>query len=247
MGRNKQHGKTRAESGQPQRDGAGSGRTMMRVGIYGRISTLDKGQDVDLQLGPLREYAQARGWTVYKEYIDEGVSGAKQRRPALDDLLHAARRREIDVILVWKLDRFARSLRHLILTLGELEAIGVAFVSLTENIDVTTPTGRLLVHILGALGEFERDLIRERVKAGLARARAKGKQLGRPRKVFHRDQVEKLRAQGLSYRKIGKQLGISPALALRLCRNGDTKKGGNSNVRKTRIGKRPQGPATRPV
>ena len=156
----------------------------MRVGIYGRINTLDKGQDVDLQLGPLREYAQARGWTVYKEYIDEGVSGAKQRRPALDDLLHAARRREIDVILVWKLDRFARSLRHLILTLGELEAIGVAFVSLTESIDVTTPTGRLLVHILGALAEFERDIIRERVKAGVARARSRGRQLGRPDRSF---------------------------------------------------------------
>lgn len=193
----------------------------MRVGIYARISTTDKGQDPEVQLGPLREYAQARGWTIYQEYIDQGISGAREQRPALDDLLHAARRREIDVILVWKLDRFARSLRHLILTLGELEALGVAFVSLTEAIDLSTPTGRLLVHVLGALGEFERALIGERVRAGVARARARGRPLGRPKKVFRRDQIEKLRAEGLSFRKIGEQLGISPALGLRISRNRD--------------------------
>ncbi len=191
----------------------------MRVGVYARESTTDKGQDPELQLGPLREFAQARGWTIYQEYVDHGVSGSTERRAALDDLLHAARRREVDVILVWKLDRFARSLRHLILTLGELEALGVAFVSLTESIDLTTPTGRLLVHVLGALGEFERDLIGERVRAGVARARAKGRQLGRPQKIFHRDQVEKLRAEGASFRQIGKQLGISPTLAHRLSQN----------------------------
>jgi DNA invertase Pin-like site-specific DNA recombinase len=191
----------------------------MRVGVYARVSTTDKGQDPELQLGPLREFAQARGWTIYQEYVDHGVSGATERRAALDDLLHAARRREVDVILVWKLDRFARSLRHLILTLGELEALGVAFVSLTESIDLTTPTGRLLVHVLGALGEFERDLIGERVRAGVARARAKGRQLGRPQKIFHRDQVEKLRAEGASFRQIAKQLGISPTLAHRLSQN----------------------------
>ena len=191
----------------------------MTVGIYARVSTTDKGQDPELQLGPLREFAQARGWTIYQEYVDHGVSGATERRAALDDLLHAARRREVDVILVWKLDRFARSLRHLILTLGELEALGVAFVSLTESIDLTTPTGRLLVHVLGALGEFERDLIGERVRAGVARARAKGRQLGRPQKIFHRDQVEKLRAEGASFRQIAKQLGISPTLAHRLSQN----------------------------
>ncbi len=201
---------------------AGSGRTMLRVGIYGRISTLDKGQDVELQLGPLREYASARGWIVHREYVDRGISGAKAQRPALDDLLQAARRRELDVILVWKLDRFARSLRHLILTLGELEALGVAFVSLTESIDFTTPTGRLLVHILGALGEFERDLIRERVKAGVARARARGRRLGRPQKIFRRDKVQQLRDLGMSFREIGKQLGISAALAFKLCRNEHT-------------------------
>lgn len=189
--------------------------------MYARISTTDKGQDPEVQLGPLREYAQARGWTMYREYVDKGISGAKERRPALDDLLQAARRREVDAILVWKLDRFARSLRHLILTLGELEALGVAFVSLTEAIDFTTPTGRLLVHVLGALGEFERDVVRERVRAGLAQARSRGRRLGRPQKVFHRDQVEQLRAQGMSFRQIGKQLGISPALALKLCRNRD--------------------------
>ncbi len=191
----------------------------MRVGIYGRISTTGKGQDPDVQLGPLREYALARGWTVYKEYVDGGISGAKERRPALDQLMADARRRVFDTVLVWRFDRFARSTSHLINALHEFRHLGIDFVSYQENLDTSSPLGEAMFTIIGAMAQLERDIIRERVKAGVARAKDKGKTLGRPRKVFHRDQVEKLRAEGLSFRQIGKQLGISPALAVRVCRN----------------------------
>ena len=192
----------------------------MRVGIYGRISTTDKGQDPEVQLDPLREYAFNRGWTVYQEYVDRGISGVKERRPALDQLMADARRRLFDTVLVWRFDRFARSTRHLINALHEFRHLGIAFVSYQENLDTSSPMGEAMFAIIGAMAQLERDITRERVKAGVARARARGKQLGRPRKVFHRDQVEQLRAEGLSFRQIGKQLGISPALAHRLYRNG---------------------------
>ncbi len=191
----------------------------MRVGIYARVSTTDKGQDPELQLGPLREHALARGWTIHKEYVDDGISGAKERRPALDQLMADAKRRLFDAVFVWRFDRFARSTRHLINALHEFRHLGIAFISFQENLDTSSPMGEAMFAIIGAMAQLERDITRERVKAGVARARAKGRQLGRPRKVFHRDQVEKLRAEGLSFRKIGKQLGISPALALRLSRN----------------------------
>ena len=191
----------------------------MRVGIYARVSTTDRGQDPEVQLGPLREYASARGWAVHREYVDQGVSGAKERRPALDQLMADARRRLFDAVLVWRFDRFARSTRHLINALHEFRHLGIAFVSHQENLDTSSPLGEAMFTIIGAMAQLERDIIRERVKAGVARARARGRQLGRPRKVFHRDQVGRLRAEGLSFRQIGKQLGISPALALRLYRN----------------------------
>ncbi len=193
----------------------------MRVGIYGRISTTDKGQDPEVQLGPLREYAFNRGWTVYQEYVDRGISGVKERRPALDQLMADARRRLFDTVLVWRFDRFARSTRHLINALHEFRHLGIAFVSYQENLDTSSPLGEAMFSIVGAMAQLERDITRERVKAGVARARARGKQLGRPRKVFHRDQVEKLRAEGFSFRQIGNRLGISPALALTVYRDGD--------------------------
>jgi len=203
----------------------------MRVGIYARVSTTDKGQDPELQLGPLREHTLARGWTIHKEYVDDGISGAKERRPALDQLMADARRRLFDVVLVWRFDRFARSTRHLINALHEFRHLGIAFVSHQENIDTSSPVGEAMFSIVGAMAQLERDITRERVKAGVARARAKGRHLGRPRKVFHRDQVEKLRAEGLSFRQIGKRLGISPALALTVYRHGDyDEKGETSNV-----------------
>ncbi len=193
----------------------------MRVALYARVSTTDR-QDVDLQLVPLREYALARGWAVQGEYVDRGVSGAKERRPALDRLMTDARQRHFDVVLVWRFDRFARSTRNLVNALHEFRHLGIAFVSYQENLDTSSPMGEAMFAIIGAIAQLERDITRERVRAGVARARARGKQLGRPRKVFRRDQVEQLRSEGLSFRQIGKRLGISPALVLKLCRNEDT-------------------------
>lgn len=150
----------------------------MKIGLYARISTTDKGQDAELQLRDLRRYADARGWTIEGQYIDQ-CSGSKDRRPELDRLLDDARKRNIDGILVWRLDRFGRSLKHLINTLDELRSLGVSFISFSENLDLSTSTGKLLFYLLGAFAEFERNLIQERVMAGIANARAKGKRIGR--------------------------------------------------------------------
>ncbi len=193
----------------------------MRVALYARISTNDK-QDVELQLVPLREYALARGWAVQGEYVDRGVSGAKERRPALDRLMTDAKRRLFDAVLVWRFDRFARSTRHLVNALHEFRHLGIAFISYQENLDTSSPMGEAMFSIIAAIAQLERDIIRDRVKAGVNRARSRGKRLGRPKKIFRRDKVEKLRAQGLSFRRIAKQLGVSPALVLKLCRNEDT-------------------------
>src|SRR5712675_531203 len=149
----------------------------MKAAIYARVSTQD--QTCENQLIELRRYVQARGWTAV-EYVDRGVSGAKDRRPALDQLVTDARRRRLDVVVCWRLDRLGRNLKHLITLLEELQVLGVAFVSLAEGIDATTPAGKLQMHILGAIAEFERERIRERVLAGLRRARSQGKRLGRP-------------------------------------------------------------------
>jgi DNA invertase Pin-like site-specific DNA recombinase len=153
----------------------------VRVALYARVSTT-QGQTTENQLLELRRYAQARGWTIYREFLDEGVSGSKERRPALDAMLADAKRRRFDILLCWRLDRLGRNLRHLVTLLDELQAIGVSFVSLGEGIDCTTPAGKLQLHILAALAEFERERIRERVMAGLQRARTQGKRLGRPRR-----------------------------------------------------------------
>lgn len=150
----------------------------MKAAIYARVSTLD--QEPENQLQDLRRYVEARGWPA-AEYVDRGVSGAKDRRLALDRLLTDARRRRLDVLVCWRLDRLGRNLKHLITLLDELQALGVAFVSLAEGIDATTTAGKLQMHILGAIAEFERERIRERVLAGLQRARTQGKRLGRPR------------------------------------------------------------------
>ena len=153
----------------------------MKAAIYARVSTLD--QEPENQLQELRRYVEARGWTAV-EYVDRGVSGAKDRRPALDQLLADAKRRRFDVLVCWRLDRLGRSLKHLITLLDELQSLGVAFVILAEGIDATTPAGKLQMHILGAIAEFERARIVERVRAGLARRAAQGKPLGRPRQTI---------------------------------------------------------------
>src|SRR4249920_442836 len=152
--------------------------TLKRAAIYARVSTLE--QTSENQLAEVRRYVELRGWTIH-EYVDEGVSGSKDRRPALDALLRDAKRRRFDVVVCWRLDRLGRNLKHLITLLEDLQALGIAFVSLAEGIDATTPAGRLQMHILGAIAEFERERIRERVMAGLQRARANGQRLGRPK------------------------------------------------------------------
>src|SRR5688500_7445674 len=150
-----------------------------RAAIYSRVSTID--QTCENQILELRRYAEARRWTV-AEYIDNGISGTKERRPALDRLVADARRRRFDVLVVWRLERPGRELKHLILTLDEMPALGIAVSSLNEGIDTATPAGRLQLHLLAAIAEFERARIVERVRAGLARARTQGKRLGRPRR-----------------------------------------------------------------
>jgi DNA invertase Pin-like site-specific DNA recombinase len=188
----------------------------MRVAIYARVSTTGNGQSPEMQVRELREYCERRGWQFAGEYVDVGVSGSKESRPALNELLDAVRQRKCDVVLVWKLDRWARSLRSLVNSLADLEARGVAFVSLRDNVDLTTPSGRLMVQIIGAMAEFERSLIVERVRAGLRNARAKGKRLGRPRAIVDRSRLASLREGGCSWRTIARQLGCSARTARRI-------------------------------
>src|SRR5262245_42325601 len=181
-----------------------SGR-QVRAGLYARVSTLD--QAPENQLAPLRAYAAARGW-VATEFVDHGVSGAKERRPALDRLLADCRRRKLDAVVVTKLDRLARSTHHLVVLGRELEALGIELVVTEQALDTSTPAGRLLFAVLGAIAEFERDLIRERVVAGMRRARSQGVRVGRPKKHdLDPDQVAALRGQGLSLGEIGRRLG----------------------------------------
>ncbi len=158
----------------------------MRAALYARVSTTD--QQTENQLAELRTYAAARGWTI-EEYIDHGISGAKDRRPALDRLVADATRRRFDVLVVWRLDRLGRNLRHLVGLIEDLHALGIAFVSLGEGIDATTPAGKLQLHVLAALAEFERGRIAERVRAGLSRAKANGIRLGRPVADIPADQL----------------------------------------------------------
>lgn len=189
-----------------------------RVALYARVSTSNGNQDPEMQLRELREYTASRGWTVADVYTDAGVSGSKDSRPALNRLMADAGRRKFDIILVWKLDRFGRSLRHLVNALAEFEAIGVAFVSLRDNLDLATPSGRLMFQVIGAMAEFERELIRERVKAGLRNARAKGKHLGRPRVFVSDSKLEAMRASGASWRAISRELRIGMGTARRALR-----------------------------
>jgi putative DNA-invertase from lambdoid prophage Rac len=176
----------------------------MRAAIYARVSTLD--QEPENQLVELRRYVEARGWSGH-EYVDRGVSGAKDRRPALDRLLADAKRRKFDVVVCWRLDRLGRNLKHLITLLEELQSLGIAFVSLAEGIDATTPAGKLQMHLLGAIAEFERERIRERVLAGLSRARTQGKRLSRPKSLLPLDKLASV--QNLSLDEGAAMLGVS--------------------------------------
>lgn len=179
----------------------------MRVVIYARVSTLHHEQKPEAQVAELCAYCAARAWTVTEQLTDHGYSGGTDQRPGLKRLMTLVRSRKVDVVAVTKMDRLFRSLRHLISVLDEFQSVGVQFVSVRDQIDLTTASGRLMVQILGAFSEFERALIRERTMAGLAHARNRGKRLGRP-PIHDLDSIRALRALGLSYRRITSKLGV---------------------------------------
>jgi DNA invertase Pin-like site-specific DNA recombinase len=162
-----------------------------------------------MQLHELRDYCQHRGWDLVGEYVDVGVSGSREQRPRLDELLAECRRRRVDAVVVYRYDRFARSLRQLVNALTEFDALGIQFVSFHEGVDTSTPNGRLVFGIFASLAEFERELIRDRVRSGLAAARARGQRLGRPRCVVDASRVAALRMQGSSWREIARALDVS--------------------------------------
>jgi len=178
-----------------------------RVALYARVSTAD--QSTDSQLLDLRRYVRERGWNSFKEYVDEGISGTKDSRPALNELMNDAKKRRFDVVLVWRFDRFARSTKHLILALEEFRNLGIDFVSYQENIDTSSPLGSAIFTIISAVAQLERDIIAERVKAGLRRAKENGKKLGRPRATVDTEKIHWLRSKGLSLRAIAKETGVS--------------------------------------
>jgi len=161
-----------------------------------------------MQLRELREYCQRRGWETAGEFIDAGISGAKEKRVALDRLIAGAHRRRFDAIVVWKFDRFARSVSHLLRALETFQALRIEFVSLSEQLDTSTPTGKMVFTVLGAVAELERSLIAERVRAGLRNARARGARLGRPPKSLDASRISTLRAKGVGWRTIAKELRV---------------------------------------
>ena len=195
---------------------------MRRAALYTRISTHDQ-QTLPLQQEALREYATRRGWDVVRE-VSEVASGAPAvkgpQRPQRDALVLAAKRRQVDAILVWRLDRWGRSVADLVGSLAELEAVGVAFVSVTEALDLTTPAGRAMAAMVAVFAPFEREILKERVKAGIAQAKAKGKPMGRPQTAAKQTQtIRALHAQGVSQAQIARQLGIGRTSVRRLLRS----------------------------
>ena len=189
----------------------------MRAAVYARVSTSNHGQDPQVQLRDFGEYCQRRGWSVASgcEYVDVGISGSKEKRPQLDRLMADAHRRKFDVIVVWKFDRFARSVSHLLRALETFQALGIEFVSLTEGVDTSTPAGKMVFTVLGAVAELERSLICERVRAGLRNAKAKGRQLGRPKKALDVARIAEFRKRGRSWRKIARMMECSARTARR--------------------------------
>src|SRR5690348_14663070 len=196
----------------------------LRAGLYARVSTEDKGQDPETQLRPLREYAERRGFVVVGEFVDK-ASGTTEARPQYQKLLEAARKRELDVVLVWRYDRFARSTKALINALAEFRARGVAFISYQENVDTTTPQGELVFGMMANLAQFESALIGERVKAGMARAKAQGKKTSRPPiPEATRTKIAELHGQGRSIKRLAKELGIAYGTAWNYVRGASGKR-----------------------
>jgi DNA invertase Pin-like site-specific DNA recombinase len=190
----------------------------MRTALYARVSTTD--QTCEMQLRELREYAARRGWEIAGEYVDTGWSGAKASRPELDRLMRDARMRRFDAVMVWKLDRWGRSVADCVRSLQELASLGIRFLAVTQNLDTdqSNPMSRFLLHILAAVSEFEREMIRERVVAGIRNARTKGKILGRPKRAFRRDEALRLPANGLTYRQIAARLELPFSTVVDACR-----------------------------
>lgn len=188
---------------------------MKRAGLYARVST-NHGQDPETQLLALREYARARDLEITEEYVDVGISGSKEKRPALDHMMKDAHKRRFDVVLVARFDRFARSTRHLVLALEEFNALNVDFISVSESIDTSTPMGKMVFTVIGAVAELERDLIRERVAMGLKRAKKQGKRLGRPAGTkANVRQIRRLKGHGLSIRQIAEKVSLSKSTVSR--------------------------------
>jgi DNA invertase Pin-like site-specific DNA recombinase len=186
----------------------------LRVALYARVSTLN-GQHPEVQLAELREYTSRRRWEIAGEYVDAGVSGARERRSALDWLWVDCRKRRVDAVVVYRYNRFARRLRQLVNALEEFRAMGIEFVSLHEGVDTSTPNGRLVFGIFAGIAEFERELIRSRVRSGSAAAKSRGKQLGRPRTAVDAKQIAALRATGASWKLISRELGVGVGAACR--------------------------------
>ena len=204
---------------------------MKRAAIYVRVSTASKSkqdeavnfvQNPEVQEQPLRAMVTQRGWSLHRVYPDR-ANGSKERRPGLDALMGDARRGLFDVVVVWRFDRFARSVKQLVLALEEFRALGIEFISHQEALDTSTPMGKAMFTIIAAMAELERSIIRERVVSGLEHARRNGtrsgRAVGRPKVIFHRDQVAQLRKQGLSWRQIAHSLGVSAGSARRACQN----------------------------
>jgi DNA invertase Pin-like site-specific DNA recombinase len=182
-----------------------------RAALYARVSTANKGQDVGLQLDELRQVAAQRGWLVRAELVDEGISGSKDSRPALDELMGLARTGKLDLVAVFRFDRFARSTRHLLEAMEEFRVLGVAFVSLHEQVDTSTPMGKAMFTIIAAISELERDILRERVIAGVRRAQAQGKHCGRPRREIDTRPAMALLREGRGLKEVARILDLPRA------------------------------------
>lgn len=185
----------------------------MKVAIYTRVSTVE--QNTDNQLLELNKYCEARQYNVHKVYTDKGISGSKESRPEFDLMLSDARKRKFDILLVWKLDRLSRSLKHLLNTLDLLNSLSIGFISYSDNFDTTTAQGKLMFSVTGAFAEFERSLIQERVKLGLKRAKEQGIVLGRPKSTFNKELAKEL-LKTMSLRAVAKRLNTSPATLCRI-------------------------------
>lgn len=181
----------------------------MRVALYARVSTKDKGQDPETQLIPLRDFAKAKQYEVVGEFVDKGWSGSKERRPELDRLMRAAKRNTFDAVLVWRFDRFARSTTHLLSALATFHELRIDFISFNEAIDTSTPIGKMVFTVLAAVAEMERALIRERVLAGIDRARRQGKKLGRHTVLVDKEKLIETLSRGASISQTAREFGIS--------------------------------------